>query len=94
MKSGEPTNNYSKIMINYEQIKPNPIGEWKIGDDDYFISFALTKKPNWFHRIMARFFFGLQWIDYPQPKEVKDIQAGKGVKVGVTKVVPPQRGKR
>ena len=48
-----------------------PIGEWKIGDDEDFISFALKKKPHWFHRLMAKFFFGLRWIDFPHPKDVK-----------------------
>ena len=67
-----------------------PIGEWKIGDEDYFISFALTKKPKLFHRWMARFFFGLKWIDYPQPQQPK---IGKGMRVGMTKVVPPQKGR-
>ena len=69
-------------MIKYEQIKqPKPIGEWKIGDEDYFISFALTKKPNFLRRFFAWMFFGLKWIDFPQPKEVKDIQPSKGVRV-------------
>ena len=89
----ENTNNYSNHMIQYEQIKPKPIGEWKIGDEDYFISFALTKKPNWFRRKMAWLFFGLIWIDYPQPKDVKDIQAGKGIRAAMTKVIPPQKGR-
>jgi len=77
----ENTNNYSN----------KPIGEWKIGDKDYFISFALTKKPNWFRRKMANLFFGLQWIDYPQPKELGDIKPSKGLKVGITKVVEHHR---
>ena len=68
-----------------------PIGEWKIGDEDYFISFSLTKKPNFFRRWMAWLFFGLKWIDFPQPKDVKDIQAGKGTKIGIKKVVPPSK---
>jgi len=82
----ENTNNYSNTT-------PKPIGEWKIGDDDYFISFALTEKPNWFRRLMANLFFGLRWIDYPQPKDVRDIQAGKGVRAAMTKVIPPQKGR-
>ena len=68
-----------------------PIGEWKIGDEDYFISFALRTKPKWFHRVMAKFFFGLQWIDYPQPQQPK---IGKGLKVGITKVIErPLKGR-
>lgn len=74
----ENTNNSSNL----------PIGEWKIGDDTDFISFALKKKPHWFHRIMAKFFFGLRWIDFDEPKDVKP---SKGVKVGVKKVVPPSK---
>jgi hypothetical protein len=74
-----------------QQTPSLPIGEWKIGDKDYFISFALTHKPNLFRRWMARLFFGLVWIDYTQPKEVKDIQAGKGVSVGITKISPKGR---
>lgn len=93
MKDGVNTNNYSNTMIKDEKVKSNPIGEWKIGDEDYFISFALTKKPNFLRRFFAWLLFGLRWIDFPQPKEVKDIQAGKGVKVGVTKVVEPKRGR-
>jgi hypothetical protein len=30
---------------------------------------------------MAWLFFGLRWIDYPQPKDVRDIKPSKGVKV-------------
>jgi len=65
-----------------------PIGEWKIGDDDDFISFALKKKPHWFHRICARFFFGLRWIDFPHPKDVKP---SKGISIGKTIDGTPQR---
>ena len=56
------TKNYSNKL---------PIGEWKIGDDEDFISYALKKKPHWFHRMMASFFFGLRWIDFPHPHDVK-----------------------
>ena len=65
-----------------------PIGEWKIGDDDDFISFALKKKPHWFHRLCARFFFGLRWIDFPHPK---DVTPSKGVSIGKTVGQTPQR---
>lgn len=77
-------------MLNKSQT-PSPIGEWKIGDKDYFISFALTQKPNWFRRVMANLFFGLKWIDFEGPKEVKDIQPSKGIKSGVTKVLEPSK---
>ena len=65
-----------------------PIGEWKIGDDEDFISFALKKKPHWFHRLCARFFFGLRWIDFPHPRGVKP---SKGVSIGKTVGQTPQR---
>ena len=77
-------------MLNKSQT-PSPIGEWKIGDKDYFISFALTQKPNWFRRVMANLFFGLKWIDFEGLKEVKDIQPSKGIKSGVTKVLEPSK---
>jgi hypothetical protein len=67
-----------------------PIGEWKIGDDEDFISFALKQKPHWFHRLMARFFFGLRWIDFETPKDVKP---SKGIRRGITKWVEPQKGR-
>ena len=74
----ENTNNYSN----------EPIGEWKIGDDEHFISFALKKKPKWFHRQMARFFFGLRWFDYVSK------EPSKGIKVGsVSKGTPKRRFK-
>lgn len=69
----ENTNNYSN----------EPIGEWKIGDEEHFISFALKKKPKWFHIQMARFFFGLRWFDYPiksQGKPSKGISISQKVK--------------
>lgn len=68
-----------------------PIGEWKIGDESHFISFALTQKPKWFHRVCAKLFFGLRWIDYDEPKDVKDIKPSKGIRKGITKVVPKGR---
>ena len=81
-------------MENQMKSKPTPnkaIGEWKIGDEDNFISFSLTTKPNWFRRMMANLFFGLRWVDYTQPKEVKDVPPSKGVKAKVTKVIPKGR---
>jgi len=78
MKEKVNTNNYSN----------EPIGEWKIGDDEHFISFALKTKPKWFHRQMARFFFGLRWVDYVNPSP------SKGIKVGsVSKGTPNRRFK-
>lgn len=77
----ENTNNYSNM----------PVGEWKIGEGDYFISFALTKKPNRFRRFFAWLFFDLQWIDFPQPKDVKDIKPSKGIKVSKVVGSQPQR---
>lgn len=81
--------NQMKRSVGIE-VKP-AIGEWKIGDGDNFISFALTNKPNLFRRMMANLFFGLRWIDYTQPKEIKDVEPSKGVKAKVTKVIPKGR---
>ena len=69
-----------------------PIGEWKIGDKDYFISFALTHKPNWFRRVMANLFFGLKWSDYKTPAE--EPKPTKGVSIGRTIEVAPNRRTR
>ena len=78
----ENTNNYSN----------KPIGEWKIGGGDYFISFALTEKPNFIRRFFAWAFFGLRWIDYDVPKDVRDITPSKGMKIA--KVVGAQSPQR
>ena len=83
----ENTNNsFNTVKIT----QPKPIGEWKIGDMNYFISFALTKKPNWFRRKMAWLFFGLEWIDFETPHDVKP---SKGIRRGVMKVIQPQKGR-
>lgn len=71
---------------------PKPIGEWKIGDKDYFISFALTTKPNWFRRVMANLFFGLKWIDYKTQADASG--PTKGVKVAKTIETQPNRRSR
>ena len=68
---------------------PKPIGEWKIGDKDYFISFALTTKPNWFRRTMANLFFGLKWTDYKTQADASG--PTKGVKVAKTIETQPNR---
>jgi hypothetical protein len=78
-------------MIQYEQVKPKPVGEWKVGEGDYFISFALTRKPNFIRRFFAWAFFGLRWIDFPTPKNIKDIKPGKGIKVSTRVQGKPQR---
>ena len=68
------------------------IGEWKIGDNDYFISFALTTKPNWFRRVMANLFFGLKWRDYKTQSDASG--PTKGVKVAKTIETQPNRRSR
>jgi len=78
MRKKDTTKNYSN----------KPIGEWRIGDEEHFISFALKKKPHWFHRLCVRFFFGLRWIDFETPHDVKP---SKGVKVGKVIGGNPQR---
>jgi hypothetical protein len=81
MRKKDTTKNYSN----------NPIGEWKIGEGDYFISFALTHKPNFIRRFFAWAFFGLRWIDFPKPKDVKDITPSKGMKIAKVVGGQPQR---
>lgn len=67
-----------KNMANLNNYSNEPIGEWKIGGGDHFIAFALTKKPHWFHRLSARFFFGLRWVDYVDGKGSKP---SKGISI-------------
>ena len=50
---------YTKLIIPSDK----PVGEYRIGDKEHYISFALKRKPHLFHRMMVRFFFGLRWID-------------------------------
>jgi len=78
MKEKENTKNYSNL----------PIGEWRIGDEEYFISFALKSKPNGWYRFWVKLFFGLRWIDFKTPHEVKP---SKGIQRGVVKEVPPSK---
>ena len=75
-------------MENIKNYSNEPIGEWKIGDDEHFISFALKKKPKWFHRQMARFFFGLRWFDYPTKSQGKP---SKGISISQKVKGVPQR---
>jgi hypothetical protein len=63
-------------MENTKNYLNEPIGEWKIGDEEHFISFALKTKPSWFHRLSARFFFGLRWVDFVSTKPSKGIKVG------------------
>ena len=81
MKEMENTNNYSN----------KPIGEWKIGGGEYFISFALTERPNPIRRFFAWAFFGLRWIDFDIPKDVRDIKPSKGMKIAKVVGGTPQR---
>jgi len=78
MKEKDTIKNYSNL----------PVGEWKIGDDTHFISFALKKKPNGWHRFWVRVFFGLRWIDFKTPHEVKP---SKGIQRGIVKEIPPSK---
>lgn len=59
----------------------HPIGEWKIGEGDYFISFALTHKPNIVRRFFAWVLFGLRWYDFSEPRKVEELQPSKGLQV-------------
>jgi hypothetical protein len=72
-------------MENTKNYLNEPIGEWKIGDEEHFISFALKTKPSWFHRLSARFFFGLRWVDFVSTRP------SKGIKVGGTSQGTPNR---
>jgi|TARA_B110000977_G_scaffold192652_1_gene266460 hypothetical protein len=75
-------------MENLKNYSNEPIGEWKIGDEEHFISFALKTKPNWFHRLCARIFFGLRWYDFKVPTQPKP---SKGIKIGKYVVPKPVR---
>ena len=39
------------------------VGGYRLGDSNYYTIFSLTHKPNWFHRTMMRFFFGMIWVN-------------------------------
>lgn len=40
---------------------PPPVGRYVI---ENYISFAFPTKPNWWHRMWTKIFFGWEWIDY------------------------------
>ena len=39
------------------------VGGYRLGESNYYTVFNLPHKPNWFHRTMMRFFFGMYWVD-------------------------------
>lgn len=49
-------------IIKQSQIQ-TPAGGYRLGLSNYYIEFNLRHKPNWFHRTMMRFFFGMIWVD-------------------------------
>ena len=49
-------------IIKQSQIQTSA-GGYRLGESNYYIEFNLTHKPNWFHRTMMRFFFGMIWVD-------------------------------
>lgn len=65
-----------------------PIGEWRVGDEEHFIAFALKKKPNLWHRFWAWCFFGLVWKNYPKPQWPLP---SKGIRAGSTIEIPKGR---
>ena len=40
------------------------VGGYRLGQSNLYIEFNLTHKPNWFHRTMMRFFFGMYWVNH------------------------------
>jgi hypothetical protein len=78
-------------MIVDQKLNRQFVGVYLIDGDKEGTQLATTSKPNWFRRTMANLFFGLRWIDYPQPKPMKDIKPSKGVKASITKIIPKGR---
>lgn len=47
-----------------KQLRSKPIaGGYRLGEANYYTVFNLRHKPNWFHRTMMRFCFGMTWVD-------------------------------
>lgn len=40
---------------------PPPVGRYVVNK---YMSFTYPTKPNWWHRMWTKFFFGWEWIDY------------------------------
>lgn len=81
-------------MRNDMESKPelnNAVGEWKLGDGDNFISFALSDKPNFFRRFWGWAFFGLKWVSFKVPKPNSEVLPSKGIRSSVTKVISKGR---
>ena len=57
------------------------VGEYRIGSDKNHFSISLDKKPNLFHRWMFKIFFGIQWIDYSEPREKGKVNSVRTLEV-------------
>lgn len=51
------------IKIIKQSRRKTYVGGYRLGESNYCITFNLIDKPNWFHRTMMRFFFGMYWVD-------------------------------
>lgn len=70
-------------MITVRENK-NPVGEFRYGTETDYIGLSSFIKPNWFHRLMLKLFFGVQWIDYKEPKNTDSV-VRRGTKVTIPK---------
>jgi hypothetical protein len=50
-----------RINIIRIQAPPPPVGRYVINS---YMSFTFPTKPNWWHRMWTKVFFGWEWIDY------------------------------
>lgn len=46
-------------------LPPPAVGAWTYGRGWRMITYPLTWKPNWFHRLCMYCCFDIKWIDYP-----------------------------
>jgi len=55
------------------------VGEYRLGEDDDYIAFSLTYKPNWFRRIVVKLIFDMRWIDYDTIQDNSILKVHKNI---------------